>query len=68
MKKNDIKDLKMKLPAELQRMLGDTREKLRSLRFDLAAGKIKNVSEIHAVRKLIARILTILNSAEKIQV
>jgi len=38
----------------------DYREKLRSLRFDLASGKVKNVREIRNIKKDIARILTIL--------
>ena len=65
MKKSDTQDLKIKPTTELQKMLEEAREKLRLLRFDFAAGKIKNVSEIYATRKLIARILTIFNSAAK---
>ncbi|MBI2042271.1 MAG: 50S ribosomal protein L29 [Candidatus Nealsonbacteria bacterium] len=44
----------------LTKSIKDMREKLRSLRFDLAAGKVKNVREIRQIRKDIARTLTIL--------
>ncbi len=61
MSKN-FQELKLKVPAELHKILKDDREKLRSLRFDRIAGKVKNANEIGNVRKNIARILTILNS------
>ena len=40
-----ITELRQKSPAELQKMLPESREKLRLLRFDLAAGKVKNIRE-----------------------
>lgn len=43
---------------ELKKSLGEKRERLRQLRFDLAAGKVKNIREIRAIKKDIARILT----------
>ncbi|MBZ9572823.1 50S ribosomal protein L29 [Patescibacteria group bacterium] len=46
--------------GELQRILQEKREKLREFRFNLAAGKIKNVREIRETKKDIARILTLL--------
>jgi len=56
MKKRDkIKDLKKMGKGELLRTLDSDREKLRGLRFDLAAGKVKNVREISALKKNIAR-------------
>jgi len=61
MKKMDIDDLKTKPEAELLNLLHEYREKLRELRFDLAAGKVKNVNEIHNTKKAIARISTFLN-------
>jgi len=60
MKKNEIQQLKNLAPAELKRLLEEHREALRNLRFDLAAGKLKNIGEIHKVKKIIARILTFL--------
>jgi large subunit ribosomal protein L29 len=53
-------DFQQKSKAELRKVLSDSREKLRQLRFDLAAGKVKNVREIRKIKKDIARILTIL--------
>jgi len=50
-----------KSKMELQKLLKDDREKLQQLQFDLAAGKVKNVREIHLLKKEIARILTLLN-------
>ncbi len=55
-----ITELKQKSKEELQKTLEDDREKLRQLRFDLSAGKVKNVREIRNVKKEIARILTLL--------
>ena len=45
---------------ELRKLLDEDREKLRNLRFDLAAAKLKNVQEIKKLKKEIARILTAL--------
>jgi len=54
------KELKQKSKKELERLLLNDREKLRQLKFDLSAGKVKNVREIRKIKKDIARILTIL--------
>ena len=55
-------ELRQKTKTELQKLLQDNRERLRQLRFDLAAGKVKNVREIRLIKKDIARILTLLKS------
>ena len=55
-----ITELRQKSESELQKILSDDREKLRQLRFDLAAGKVKNVREVRKIKKDIARILTML--------
>jgi len=52
--------LRKKSKKVLERNSQKKREKLRALRFDLASGKVKNVKEVRAVKKDIARILTIL--------
>jgi len=54
------KELRMKKETELLKSVADLREKRRSLKFDLAAGKVKNVREIRQIKKDIAKILTIL--------
>jgi ribosomal protein L29 len=58
MKKKDIQELKNKPLGELERLVLDSGEKLRALRFDLAAGKVKNVNELHQTRRTIARAKT----------
>jgi len=55
-----VKELRMKKDAELEKTIGTLREKLRVLRFELAAGKVKDVRAIRQNRKDIAKILTIL--------
>jgi large subunit ribosomal protein L29 len=55
-----IKELRQKSIDELKNIVFEKREKLRQLRFDLAAGKVKNVREIRKIRRDIARILTVL--------
>lgn len=55
-------ELRQKSKAELQRLLEEQRAKLQNLRFNLASGKVKNIREIRATKKDIARILTITNS------
>ena len=59
-----IIELKQKNKEELQGMVAEDRERLRVLRFDLAAGKVKNVREIRKIRKDIARILTLLGDPQ----
>ena len=56
----EISELKQKSKTELNKLLQDLRERLRQLRFDLVAGKVKNVREIRKIKKEIARILTLL--------
>ncbi len=65
MKLKEIQELKRKPEAELHKLLKDSQERLRVLKFDLAAGKVKNVSEMHEVRKTIARALTFLKQGQK---
>jgi large subunit ribosomal protein L29 len=53
-------EFKNKSDKELKKTLKHLREKLRVLRFNLSAGKAKNVREIRSAKKTIARILTLL--------
>jgi len=62
MKKKNLQELRNKVADELQKDLAGNRERLRALKFDLAAGKVKNIKEIQAVKKTIAQILTILKT------
>lgn len=58
--KEKIREFSRISQGELQRILQEKREKLREFRFNLAGGKVKNVSEIRETKKDIARILTLL--------
>lgn len=58
MTKKDLEQLKAKSKPELAKMLGELKDRLWNLKKDLAAGKVKNVREIRAIKKNIARILT----------
>ncbi|MFH1462203.1 MAG: 50S ribosomal protein L29 [bacterium] len=55
-----FQELNQKSQKELQTILKEDREKMRQLRFDLSAGKVKNVREIRKVKKEIAQLLTLL--------
>jgi len=59
-----ISELRKKSEEEMQKILKDDREKLKQLRFDLAAGKVKNVREIRKIKKEVARILTLLKQSK----
>jgi ribosomal protein L29 len=63
MASKEIKQLRKKTEIELKGSLGNLRGKLKQLRFDLAAGKVKNVREIRKIKKEIARILMLLKEA-----
>ena len=65
MKRKEFLELKNNPTAELEKKLAEFQEKLRSLTFDLAAGKVKNAREIKESKKAIARILTILKENQK---
>ncbi len=62
-----IKELRSKSKAELKKILSESQEKLRKLRFDIANKQLKNVREMRKVKKDIARILTLLKEQEKTQ-
>ncbi len=59
-----INELRKKSESELQRLLVELRGKLRVLRFNLVAGKLKNVSQIRETKRDIARVLTLLREAK----
>ena len=61
MKSKDIQEMKNKSEGELTRLVSDATAELRVLRFDLAAGKVKDISKIREARKKIARAKTFLN-------
>lgn len=59
------KELKNKSNPELQKTLIDTRVKLAQLSIDYRTKEVKNVREIRAQRRTIARILTIMSQNNK---
>jgi large subunit ribosomal protein L29 len=61
-----LEELRKKTKEELAKILQDDREKLRQLRFDLAAGKVKNVREIRKIKKEVAQALTLLKAEESL--
>lgn len=65
MKKEEQQELKNLPESELKETEKQSRERMRVLRFDLSFGKVKNVREIRAIKKRIAKILTILKEREK---
>ncbi|MFA5355426.1 MAG: 50S ribosomal protein L29 [Candidatus Paceibacterota bacterium] len=57
-----IAELRQRNKADLEKLMADDKEKLRQLRFDLAAGKVKNVKDVQKTRKEIARIMTLIKA------
>ncbi len=63
----DFKEIKTKSISDLHKLLADTRENLRDLRFKAFAGSLKKVREIRLKKREIARILTIINKQKIIK-
>ena len=64
----EYKELRQKVDGELQKILDENREKLRDMRFKIASKQLKNIREIRVVKKIIARIQTILVSKKNEQI
>jgi len=60
----EFKELKTKEEKELHKILAQSREKLRDLRFKDANKQLKNVREIRVVRETISQTLTLLNKVK----
>ncbi|MFH0856557.1 MAG: 50S ribosomal protein L29 [bacterium] len=58
----NIKELLEKSDDELKFLLNEKREVLRVLKFKVSSANLKNVKELSAIKKDIARILTLINS------
>ena len=58
-------ELKGKPASELARLLTETREELRELRFRVSADQHKDVRELREMRQRIARIMTILKAPKR---
>ncbi|MDO9399257.1 MAG: 50S ribosomal protein L29 [bacterium] len=57
----EFKEIITKTTKELHKLLSESREKLRDLRFKDGNKQLKNVREIRQVRKLIAQVFTLIN-------
>jgi len=57
-KKENFQNLPL---TDLENKLKESKNKLVDLKFNLAAGKVKNIKEIKKVKKQIAQILTAIN-------
>lgn len=53
-------ELRGKSDDELKKLLAETRERLRSLRFNVSTSQESHVRDVRDVKKTIARILTLL--------
>ena len=62
MKKHEIQKLVKKTGADLRKDLASSRDELRGLQFELAAGKVKNIAKAKETKKKIARILTFMRN------
>ena len=60
-----ISELREKSDVELDRMLAENRNKVRDLRFKVAARQLNDVREIREARKAIAQILTVKRALRK---
>ena len=60
----EIKELTTKTPAELKKLLVESQEKLRELRFKDSNKQLKNVRSIRLLKQEIARINTLLNKKD----
>ena len=65
MKRKQLQSYTARSEGELQKELLEEREKLANLRFDLAAGKVKNIREIRHLKKNIAQLLTLIPKKNK---
>lgn len=61
MKAEELRDLS---DEELHRKLGDLKEELFNLRFQLATGQLDNTARVRQVRKDIARVMTVRRERE----
>ena len=66
MKKREYEKVRALPREELMKRLATEQERLRTLRFDLSLGKVSNVRDLIAAKRMIARLMTILNQHENV--
>lgn len=57
----EFKEIQQKSVSELHKLLADSRDKLRELRFKDSNKQLKNVREIRKIKAQIAQVFTLLN-------
>lgn len=62
MKKKDFQNILNKPVEELRKMEAEFRDKLWKMQEDLKRGKVKNIGEVHDLKKDIARVLTAMSA------
>ncbi|MFH0892045.1 MAG: 50S ribosomal protein L29 [Candidatus Falkowbacteria bacterium] len=60
----ELKELKKKTISDLHKILAESRDKLRDLRFKDANKQLKNVREIRSVRRMIAWALMLISGGK----
>ncbi|MFH1864145.1 MAG: 50S ribosomal protein L29 [bacterium] len=68
MKKKDIRDLRLKSPKELMKMVAEKKKELAVFTSGVVLQKEKNVKKGKLLRKEIARVLTLLREKEILEV
>jgi large subunit ribosomal protein L29 len=63
----ELKELRHKPESELHKLLVLARENFRDLRFKIISKQHKDVREIRQVKKMIARILTVLKEKKMVK-
>jgi ribosomal protein L29 len=61
----ELKELRQRSIKELQKLLTKERETLRASKFSVSAKQLKDIKIIKKTKKLIARIITIINQKNK---
>ncbi len=64
MKASEIRELTIE---DIEEKIGDAREELMNLRFQLATGELTDFNRISSLRREIARFMTILNEVKDAQ-
>lgn len=65
MKRKDITMLHAKSVEDVEKLIAEEAERLRELRADLAAGKVKNIGLVRTAKKNVARLLTVRTMLKK---
>lgn len=60
-----IKELREKSVVDVQKLVTDSREELRELRFAIKEGKEKNVRKLRVLTKTIAKAMTVLSEKKQ---